>query len=105
MSKTYIALIADAIASRELPPAARARLQADARTAVKDLNQRYRRVLAARFAVTLGDELQCLLPTPQPVWDVAHDRKSTRLNSSHGYISYAVFCLKKKKKSPSHTRT
>src|SRR2546429_4071863 len=30
------------------------------------------------------------------------DRKSTRLNSSHGYISYAVFCLKKKKKK---TRT
>src|SRR5687768_18354685 len=27
------------------------------------------------------------------------DRKSTRLNSSHGYISYAVFCLKKKKPS------
>src|SRR2546422_5418345 len=29
---------------------------------------------------------------------VETDRKSTRLNSSHGYISYAVFCLKKKKK-------
>src|SRR2546422_11766657 len=29
---------------------------------------------------------------------VQGDRKSTRLNSSHGYISYAVFCLKKKKK-------
>src|SRR2546422_5840215 len=28
---------------------------------------------------------------------VRQDRKSTRLNSSHGYISYAVFCLKKKK--------
>src|SRR2546422_6369802 len=28
---------------------------------------------------------------------VEQDRKSTRLNSSHGYISYAVFCLKKKK--------
>src|SRR2546422_5312695 len=27
------------------------------------------------------------------------DRKSTRLNSSHGYISYAVFCLKKKNKA------
>src|SRR5687768_17680018 len=27
---------------------------------------------------------------------VSEDRKSTRLNSSHGYISYAVFCLKKK---------
>src|SRR2546422_5414006 len=34
------------------------------------------------------------------------DRKSTRLNSSHGYISYAVFCLKKKKKPrPSSTKT
>src|SRR5687768_17706189 len=29
--------------------------------------------------------------------DTEGDRKSTRLNSSHGYISYAVFCLKKKK--------
>src|SRR3989449_1798754 len=36
------------------------------------------------------------------------DRKSTRLNSSHGYISYAVFCLKKKKKNtekPSTNKT
>src|SRR2546422_6875509 len=32
-------------------------------------------------------------PRPRP----RRDRKSTRLNSSHGYISYAVFCLKKKK--------
>src|SRR5687768_17921435 len=31
-------------------------------------------------------------------FQAAEDRKSTRLNSSHGYISYAVFCLKKKKK-------
>src|SRR5258707_9027480 len=30
------------------------------------------------------------------------DRKSTRLNSSHANISYAVFCLKKKKKSATH---
>src|SRR5687768_18098113 len=30
------------------------------------------------------------------------DRKSTRLNSSHGYISYAVFCLKKKTKIHPH---
>src|SRR2546422_6017867 len=36
-----------------------------------------------------------ILPTfPEPL---SRDRKSTRLNSSHGYISYAVFCLKKKK--------
>src|SRR2546429_4209096 len=32
----------------------------------------------------------------------SRDRKSTRLNSSHGYISYAVFCLKKKK-TPAYT--
>src|SRR2546422_4372244 len=33
------------------------------------------------------------------------DRKSTRLNSSHGYISYAVFCLKKKRKDQSRAPT
>src|SRR2546429_267045 len=41
--------------------------------------------------------------------EVAHpaheDRKSTRLNSSHGYISYAVFCLKKKNINPSRSST
>src|SRR2546422_1064371 len=34
---------------------------------------------------------------PQQKMAAILDRKSTRLNSSHGYISYAVFCLKKKK--------
>src|SRR2546422_2232983 len=34
---------------------------------------------------------------------ILRDRKSTRLNSSHGYISYAVFCLKKKKNRESYT--
>src|SRR2546429_3708794 len=37
-----------------------------------------------------------------PVYALLGDRKSTRLNSSHGYISYAVFCLKKKKASNTH---
>src|SRR2546422_4032199 len=36
------------------------------------------------------------MPSPS-----SRDRKSTRLNSSHGYISYAVFCLKKKKETES----
>src|SRR2546422_2835292 len=35
----------------------------------------------------------------------SEDRKSTRLNSSHGYISYAVFCLKKKKQTTSYCLT
>src|SRR5687768_17692149 len=38
-----------------------------------------------------------------PPGRVPADRKSTRLNSSHGYISYAVFCLKKKKKKDKDT--
>src|SRR6266436_592028 len=37
------------------------------------------------------------LPDRRALW---RDRKSTRLNSSHGYISYAVFCLKKKNPPP-----
>src|SRR2546429_3561896 len=36
------------------------------------------------------------------LFNVHGDRKSTRLNSSHGYISYAVFCLKKKKNNYIH---
>src|SRR2546429_7211267 len=40
------------------------------------------------------------LEDDRPIIDWSErDRKSTRLNSSHGYISYAVFCLKKKKKT------
>src|SRR3712207_7236263 len=38
-------------------------------------------------------------PRPQVILVVGVDRKSTRLNSSHANISYAVFCLKKKKQS------
>src|SRR2546430_11529436 len=37
--------------------------------------------------------------------DLARDRKSTRLNSSHSQISYAVFCLKKKKKCQHRARS
>src|SRR5947209_9803613 len=39
--------------------------------------------------------------TSQPMGRAAGDRKSTRLNSSHANISYAVFCLKKKKRKKS----
>src|SRR6266704_3603948 len=72
MSKVYVALIADAVHSRALPAARRARLQSALRAALKDFNTRYRRFLAARFAVTLGDELQCLLTSAEPVWEIAH---------------------------------
>src|SRR5216684_1645898 len=66
------------------------------------------------YTLSLHDALPISGETPQPRWHqspsntrgktslpvscpLPRDRKSTRLNSSHGYISYAVFCLKKKK--------
>src|SRR5687768_17932097 len=50
-----------------------------------------RSLFADRRAHRPGDLLTVVIT------ELASDRKSTRLNSSHGYISYAVFCLKKKK--------
>src|SRR5258707_8276271 len=44
------------------------------------------------------EELHQLTPHALHMYRVQEDRKSTRLNSSHANISYAVFCLKKKKK-------
>src|SRR5687768_17634640 len=46
--------------------------------------------------------VRCITRVAEIMYDAA-DRKSTRLNSSHGYISYAVFCLKKKKKKKNKT--
>src|SRR5258708_18478599 len=62
-----------------------------------NLLQDYDQVLSAAESHTLTDEL------------LERDRKSTRLNSSHQIISYAVFCLKKKKtvrlQQPAPSRT
>src|SRR2546427_5099483 len=46
----------------------------------------------AGLATMLADDFETIIPSTLP-----RDRKSTRLNSSHSQISYAVFCLKKKK--------
>src|SRR3989449_2139872 len=46
-----------------------------------------------------------VLPRLAELFPAVRDRKSTRLNSSHGYISYAVFCLKKKKTKTSAAMT
>src|SRR5205809_4675148 len=63
-------------------------------------------LLLSSFGVALAFPLSILLAlgrrSGMPVIQALcvgfiEDRKSTRLNSSHGYISYAVFCLKKKK--------
>src|SRR3712207_7303651 len=49
-----------------------------------------------------GDRGHLRRPPPAPR-KLERDRKSTRLNSSHANISYAVFCLKKKKTTRQHT--
>src|SRR2546422_7426330 len=53
--------------------------------------------LAAVQEPRLGRRASGLVEVRVREHDEGIDRKSTRLNSSHGYISYAVFCLKKKK--------
>src|SRR2546429_6570634 len=53
----------------------------------------------ARHALAAEPVVMCQLEHAAKL-ERMRDRKSTRLNSSHGYISYAVFCLKKKKTSP-----
>src|SRR3989475_9391574 len=56
---------------------------------------------AAHDPGPLVDHVDLVAPAPERrarVGGDARDRKSTRLNSSHSQISYAVFCLKKKKK-------
>src|SRR2546422_7734218 len=51
-----------------------------------------------------GDRVGAAQLEPDVLRRDGRDRKSTRLNSSHGYISYAVFCLKKKKKNNKNVR-
>src|SRR5256884_6877661 len=61
---------------------------------------RSRRQVPAHHALGVGVRSAVALHEPDAEGGVVpprhRDRKSTRLNSSHGYISYAVFCLKKK---------
>src|SRR3712207_7705416 len=60
-------------------------------------------VLFAMWGDTLAEERLCAaIESREYGFETAEeDRKSTRLNSSHANISYAVFCLKKKKHNPS----
>src|SRR5207245_6805200 len=63
--------------------------------------QLQRLALALAWGTVVGSVLQIAVQLPV-CWRLLRgipDRKSTRLNSSHGSISYAVFCLKKKNKS------
>ncbi len=69
-----IAVIGDVVHSRELPGRERHEVQLDLEQLAATINQRYRRAIAARFLVTLGDEFQGVLKQadilPDLIWDV-----------------------------------
>ena len=69
----YVAFIADVVASRARTPRARAALQQRLRALAREVNTRFPKDLAARCAVTLGDELQALFTSAAPVWQAAHE--------------------------------
>src|SRR3989449_8048627 len=73
-------------------------LQRDAHVLAHREARKYRREPERAHEAHAGDARRRRAGDVAPLVEDA-DRKSTRLNSSHGYISYAVFCLKKKKKS------
>src|SRR2546429_6169462 len=80
---------------RSQTPAGNLDLTNSASTDVPQEFTSYRQLLFPHNTVIMGAPG----PSVGPYLNAGRDRKSTRLNSSHGYISYAVFCLKKKQKS------
>src|SRR2546426_9381854 len=88
-STIYGVLIADVLESR-----ARADIRGLLGRKLAAVSKRHlrKKLIQLPYSVTAGDEFQTVTRDLPSV-----DRKSTRLNSSHLVISYAVFCLKKKK--------
>lgn len=72
VNQQYVAVLGDAVASRELPGAERATLQRRLRVVLGQVNRRWRAALAARFAIALGDQFEGLLTDAGVVWEIAH---------------------------------
>src|SRR3712207_7173917 len=85
MKRSYLDYAMSVIVGRALP---------DVRDGLKPV---HRRILYSMYELGLTPD-KGYRKCARIVGDVLGDRKSTRLNSSHANISYAVFCLKKKKK-------
>lgn len=88
-SQRYIAVIADMVRSRELPRSRRRALQKHFNGLVATLNREYRRALAARFVITLGDEFQGVLNSaaliPDLIWRFEQDFPERELRVGIGF--------------------
>jgi hypothetical protein len=88
-SQGYVALIADMVRSRDISPSRRRRLQADFATLVTGLNRDYKKAIAAKFVITLGDEFQGLLNSasliPDLIWRLEREFPERRLRVGIGF--------------------
>jgi len=84
----YVAVIGDMVNSREVPAARRPAVQKHFQELMTALNREYRGALAARFAITLGDEFQGLLQTsvvlPDLIWKLEEDFSDRQLRVGLG---------------------
>lgn len=69
---TYVAVLGDAIGSRALSSERRRALQSALQAALDEVNRRWRSLIAARFAIVLGDQFEGLLVGSKGVWDITH---------------------------------
>ncbi len=88
-SQHYIAVIADMVRSRDLPRSRRRALQKQFSALIVNLNQDYRKIIASRFVITLGDEFQGLLNSaailPDLLWHLELDFPGRELRVGIGF--------------------
>lgn len=88
-SPRYIAVIADMVRSRDLPPPRRRLLQRRFSRLIASLNRDYRKALASRFIITLGDEFQGVLNSagsiPDLIWHLEQDFPERQLRVGIGF--------------------
>lgn len=92
-----MAFLADVVQSRARAPRARGALQQELHAVAREFNGRYRAHTAARWAVTLGDELQGLFTSAGPVWEAAHE-----LRLCFPAVEFVIACGKGGLTTPLH---
>jgi SatD family (SatD) len=88
-TQRYIAVIADMVRSRDVPASRRRGLQKRFSRLIVNLNQNYRRTIASKFVITLGDEFQGLLNSaasiPDLIWHLEQDFPERELRLGIGF--------------------